>query len=105
MKRINLKEEIKGFDGKAVMLGDEALTVKTLLMQYIGTYASENAADMVVAYAIGQKVYDNESYVDLNGSEYRVVEKAIARPQHGTVVYVPLKNAIDSAESMRENKK
>ena len=100
MRKINLKEEIKGFDGKAVMLGDEALTVKTILIQYLGTFASENTSEMIIAYAIGQNIYESKNSVLVSSSEFRLIEKALEKPQHGAVVYVPFKNAIDGSKEV-----
>ena len=100
MRKINLKEEIKGFDGKPVLLGSDALTVKTMLIQYLGTFASENTSEMIIAHAIGQKVYDGDSNVLITSSEFRLIEKALEKPQHGAVVYVPFKNAIDGSKEV-----
>jgi hypothetical protein len=105
MKRIRVNKVIEGFDGKPIVMGGEALVVKDMMLQYLGTFASENPQEMIVAFAIGQKVYSAESYVDLENAEYKIIEKAISKPQHGTVVFVPFKEAIDSAVELKKQKR
>ena len=87
MKVAYLSELIRSFNGNGILVDGSPLTVKDLLLQYVGTFESDKGAELIMARKIGQKIYDcKEPYFEFEDAEWALVKQAISKPKHVALV-------------------
>lgn len=84
---LNLDQGFVNFDGSII----EGLTLKGVLLQYLGTFSSQKGEDMIAAYTLGQRVYEPaRQSLTLSDKELELVKNAISKPQHIAMVYAQM---------------
>ena len=101
MKTVYLNELIRGFNGDGILVDGEPMSVKDLLLQYVGTFTSNNGAELILARRVGQKIYDAKEDIDLEETEWNIVKQAVSRPKHVALVmgaFLEFINRVDRDE-------
>jgi len=93
----NLDKGITGYDGAEMLINGKPLVIKDLMMQYVGSYVTQDGKESIAVNAIGQKLYDTKKdKVEFTDDEYKLLLKATDKPQHITMVYAPMRLAIEA---------
>lgn len=99
MKYVNVGKEIKDYDGKSIPGREGTIKVKDIMNQYVAGFTKENDPDkMILAWRIGQKIYDADGEVALEDAEFDLVKEAMKKPQHAAALYGPTYQELITAE-------
>lgn len=99
MKKVPLTKAVRGWDGRVLLVEGNPLTVKELLLQYVGTFESEVGKELILARKLGQKIYDSrEDLVEIEEPEFSVIKKSTSRPRHIAIVMGFLLEVLEGVE-------
>jgi hypothetical protein len=118
MKRLEIGKKLSTFAGKEVTDSqkdgdDKVISVKDLLVQYVGQLFDEQNKEKVLrAYMLAQKIYNCDSdFMDVEDAEFKLIVEATDKPKMGHTpmilgpLYIALKEAEKRAEKKREKAK
>jgi len=83
---VNLDREINNFDGSKL----REITVKAILLQYLGTFSHNDGAKMIRAYKLGQLVFDGSGNMSFDDKDVEIIREALKKPQHIAIVYAQI---------------
>lgn len=84
--KVNLDQELKNFDGTNL----SGISVKAIMIQYLGTYGSQEGKKVIAAYKLGTRVYDASGEIELSDSELDIMRDSLQKPQHIAIVYAQI---------------
>ena len=92
----DLDKGINGYDGEVMLINDKPLIIKDLLMQYLGSFVSQDGKESIAVNAVGQRLYTSKAEeTELTDDEYKLLLKATDKPQHISMVYAPMRKTIE----------
>jgi len=80
----NAAEPLTTFEGKPLGgEGEEKLTLKKVLVTYLGMYQGKGVTgeDLIRAYDLGVKIYNAENSLELDDDQFRFIKKVIESAQ------------------------
>lgn len=99
MKYVNVGKEIMDYEGQPIPGRDGTVKVKDIMNQYVAGYTKDNDPDkMILAWRIGQKIYDATDEVALEDAEFDLVKEAMKKPQHAAALFGPTYQELIVAE-------
>ena len=120
MKKLDLSQVIKTFEGKPFREGDEKsaeMTLKRVILTYLrsANQMGINPDEEITAYETGIKIASCEKECELSSKEYDLVKKLADNAKikqqgqeqdiFGVEIKVQVKKMVDEAEMIKENKK
>jgi len=99
MKKLRISTIINDFGGEPILSDKRPLTIKDVILNHIGTFASKNGKEVIRLSKLGHKVYDHVTpYIDLEDAEFELLEKVLAEPRMSVLAVAPVFEAMESAK-------
>ena len=100
----NLQQAITGFDDEPMEFDGVVMTIKDLLVQYVGSYTSDNPTEMVETWEIGPKLSKAKNKIELEDREFLLLKKMTDKPKHINLLYSPMRKYLDAVKEKEEKK-
>lgn len=77
---------------------NDKMTIKDVFLTHLGLWNPRDGAKHIRAYALGVKLLGAGEEALLEDAEAGLLKEAMAEPKTAVMVYVPAKEALDSAK-------
>ncbi len=105
MFTLEIGKEIRTFDGRVISVDAtmKPMTIKDVLLHYIGTFNTKDGKRLIEAYKLGLKLSDYyEQTINIENSDWLIIQEAIQTPVHGALIMGQLQEAIEAAEKTKK---
>ncbi len=102
MKLTGLKGTIKDWAGKDAMIADDGelgpFTIKTALLQFLGTMRTPNGKDAIHVYALGCRLFPADDELEAESADVALLKKATEQnaPGYAAVVQAQVLQYLDN---------
>ena len=104
---VELGKVMVTFDGRPIPdFQGNPMSVRDVLLHYLGTYTSKNGKNIIDAYQLGMKIAKHtEATIQLENAEFLILKESVQNPAHGALIMGQIAEVLDRAEETKVDKK